>query len=257
MIKKILKKTLPTSFYKKLQKKFRKAVDRLNRDRNLSTMAQFYGSDKWGGHFYTPHYENHFNPFKNRSIKILELGIGGYADPNKGGASLRMWKNFFRKGNIFGIDIYDKSQLEESRIQTFKGSQVDEDFLKKILKKIGTPDIIIDDGSHLNEHIIDSFKILFPLLKKGGIYVIEDIQTSYWPEYGGDSENIENKKNAINYFKGLVHGLNFQEMLIENYKPTYFDLNITSIHFYHNLIFIYKGDNDEPSNMVRNNKLKI
>ena len=55
------------------------------------------------------------------------------------------------------------------------------------------------------------------------------------------------------FFKSLVDGLNHKEFIIPGYKPTYYDQHIISIHFYHNLIFIYKGLNDEPSNLVVNN----
>ena len=75
---------------------------------------------------------------------------------------MRMWKSYFKKSNIFGIDIFDKKAHEENRIKTFKGSQTDEKFLKDIVSKIGKIDIVIDDGSHINEHVIQTFKILFP-----------------------------------------------------------------------------------------------
>lgn len=76
-----------------------------------------------------------------------------------------MWKKYFPFANIYDIDIYDKSQLQESRIKIFKGSQVDEKFLNGIVNEIGELDVIIDDGSHINEHIIFTFNMLFPKLK--------------------------------------------------------------------------------------------
>ena len=115
-------------------------------------------------------------------------------------------------------------------------------------------DIIIDDGSHLNEHIIESFKILFPKLKDGGVYAIEDIQTSYWENFGGDSKNLNNPTTAMNFVKSLTDCLNHQEIPDENYQESYFDKKIVSIHFYHNLVFIHKGNNIEESNMVKNHK---
>ncbi|MGC3976971.1 MAG: hypothetical protein QM751_01255 [Paludibacteraceae bacterium] len=113
-------------------------------------------------------------------------------------------------------------------------------------KMKGVPDIIIDDGSHYCEHIIKTFNVLFPYLKNGGIYVIEDTQTSYRENSGGSSD-LKADFTSINYFKKLIDGINYMEYTDENYIPTYFDLNITSIHFYHNLIFIFKGENNEPS----------
>ena len=90
-------------------------------------------------------------------------------------------------------------------------------------------------------------------MKEGGVYVIEDTETSYWPDYGGDSVNLNNSNTTMNFFKKLVDCLNHKEFLLKEYKPTFFDLNIVSIHFYHNLIFIYKGQNDEPSGIDPNN----
>jgi len=219
----------------------------IGRGGDLIKLAEIYGTDKWGIHFYIPHYLTHFKPFRNRKINLLEIGVGGYENPKAGGESLRMWKRYFPLGKIYSIDIYDKSFNEENRIKIFKGSQVDELFLKEMLNEISPLDLIIDDGSHINSHVIESFKILFPFLKEGGIYVIEDTQTSYWPDYGGDSDDLENKQTIMNYFKKITDGLNHKELVNSDYQPTYFDEHIVSIHFYHNLIFIYKGKNDEES----------
>ena len=222
---------------------------------NLTLLAKLYETDKTGDHWYTPHYMNHLRKFKNKKIKLLEIGVGGYENPKSGGNSLRMWKKYFPFGKIYSIDIYDKSALQEKRIKIYQGSQVDEDFLKKVTNETGLLDIIIDDGSHFNEHIIESFKILFPKLKDGGVYVIEDIQTSYWEYFGGDSINLNNPKTAMNFFKNLTNCLNHQEIPDEKYTESYFDKKIVSIHFYHNLVFIHKGDNNEESNMVKNHKI--
>ena len=93
--------------------------------RNLSALAQIYDTDKWGGHFYTPHYQRHFRNMRRNSVKLLEIGVGGYDDPKEGGRSLRMWKRYFPNGRIYSMDIVDKSPHEESRIRIFQGSQVD------------------------------------------------------------------------------------------------------------------------------------
>jgi len=224
---------------------------------DLNKLASIFGSDKYGWHFYTEHYMTHFEKFKNKPVKILEIGVGGYENPKEGGNSLRMWKAFFAKGTVFAIDIYDKSIHNENRIKIFQGSQADREFLEKVTLETGELDIIIDDGSHLNEHIIETFKILFPKLKDGGIYVIEDIQTSYWDNMGGDSKDLKNQKTAMNFLKSLTDCLNYSEFLIPNYEPSYYDKKIISIHFYHNLVFIYKGNNDEKNIFIENGKLHL
>lgn len=213
---------------------------------NLDKLAQLYKTDKFGKHFYTPHYQFHFSRFKYKKFKMLEIGVGGHDNPFAGGPSLRMWKRFFPFAQIYALDIFDKSFFEEKRIRIFQGSQVDKVFLGKMLEETGELDVIIDDGSHINEHVIESFKILFPKLKNGGIYVIEDTQTSYDEGYfGGDNKNFNNLKTSMGFFKSLVDGLNSEEYRIEGYERNYYDKHIISMHFYHSLIFIYKGDNYE------------
>lgn len=212
---------------------------------NLLLLAKICETDKWGFHWYAQHYQSHFKSFKKKKLNLLEIGVGGYDNPNEGGSSLRMWKRYFPKGNIYALDIHEKGALQENRIKIFEGSQIDEKFLQDTFNKIGSLDIIIDDGSHINQHMITTFKILFPLLKNGGIYVIEDLETSYWPDFGGDSSDLNNPNTAMNYFKSLADGLHYRELLKPDYVPTYFDQNIVAIHFYHNLIFVYKGKNDE------------
>jgi hypothetical protein len=221
---------------------------------DLVKLAAAFGTDKEGGHHYAGHYQRHFGPLRRKNLNVLEIGIGGYTDPKAGGSSLRMWKTFFPNSRIFGIDIHDKSYHDDHRIKTFRGSQVDEDFLKKVIKEIGTIDIIIDDGSHLNEHIVQTFKILFPLLSPDGIYAVEDLQTSYWEKVVGQSwdgsKDLTAPHTGMNFLKGLIDGLNYEEFMPDDYAPSYFDKHIISVHFYHNLAFIYKGVNNEGSNTL-------
>lgn len=222
---------------------------------NLDKLASIHKTDKNRYHFYTQHYQKHFKPFKYKKINLLEIGVGGYENPLSGGESLRMWKTFFPFAKIFSLDLYDKSFLQEKRIKIFKGSQIDLDFLEDVCAQAGVFDLIVDDGSHINEHVIKSFEFLFPKLKKGGIYVIEDTQTSYWEKYGGSSTELNKEGTIYHFFKSLIDSLNYQEFMISDYEKSYYDSTIIAIHFYHNMIFIYKGDNNESSNYLQNNKV--
>jgi hypothetical protein len=219
---------------------------------DLGNLALLHGSDKWMSHWYTSHYAWHFAPLRTREITLLEIGIGGHGVPDAGGASLRMWKHYFPRGRIFGLDIFDKRALDEPRIKTFRGDQSDPDCLRGILDCIGTPDIIIDDGSHINAHVLASFRVLFPALAAGGIYAVEDMQTSYWRRYGGGAPSSTNPPSMMDFFKDLADGLNHEEFIRPGYVPSYFDENIRSIHFYHNLMFIQKGRNKEGSIIKHN-----
>ncbi|MFO0058563.1 MAG: class I SAM-dependent methyltransferase, partial [Cyanobacteriota bacterium] len=217
---------------------------------DLGVLAQKFGTDKNDDHYYTYHYQQHFSAWRRKKFNLLEIGIGGYDKPSDGGQSLRMWKAFFPYANIYGLDIYVKSYHDEDRIKTYIGSQTDEDLLKQIVKEAGGFDIIIDDGSHLNEHIISTFKILFPLLNSDGIYAIEDLQTSYWEQdaFGinwGGSRDLQAPFTCVNFLKTLIDCLNYEEFMIADYTPSYFDMHIRGVAFYHNLAFITKGINKE------------
>lgn len=223
---------------------------------SLSRLARIHKTDKFGSHFYTPHYHRHFKKFRFKKINIFEIGVGGYEEPFLGGNSLRMWKSYFPFAKIFSLDFFDKSFLQEKRIRIFQGDQTDATLLENIFSEIGKIHIIIDDGSHINNHVITTFEILFPKLEMGGLYVIEDTQTSYWDDYGGSSENFNKRGTIYSFFKKLIDSLNNEEFLIKNYEKNYYDKHIIGIHFYHNLIFIEKGLNNEPSNKVKNNQFK-
>ncbi|HJW30670.1 MAG TPA: class I SAM-dependent methyltransferase, partial [Saprospiraceae bacterium] len=159
---------------------------------DLTSLAKIYKTDKWGAHAYTPIYDKWFRDLRHRPVRLLEIGVGGFTKAHFGGNSLRMWKRYFPKGRITGIDIYDKTEFEEKRIRIYTGDQADAAFLEKINRAEGPFDIIIDDGSHNQSDILASLATLFPLLKPGGIYVIEDTQTSYWERYEGSTSQMKN-----------------------------------------------------------------
>jgi len=207
---------------------------------DLTTLAKVYQTDKWGRHSYTPIYEQWFASLRYKPVRLLEIGVGGYKRPLVGGDSLRMWKRYFEKGIITGIDLYDKSALSEHRINIVKGDQCDATFLQEVTSVHGPFDIIIDDGSHIQSHIIASFEALFPLMPAGGIYVIEDTQTSYRPKYEGSTAEMNTIPSSMNYFIHRVHGVNRSEWLDEGKPVDIPDQGIASIAFYHNLIFVVK-----------------
>ena len=223
--------------------------------RDLLKLASLSGTDKWGAHWYAAHYARHFQPLRRKKITLLEIGIGGYDQPEAGGGSLRMWRRYFPKGLIVGLDYYDKTPHAEKRIRIYQGDQSDEKLLRRIVAEIGRPDIVVDDGSHLNRHVLKTFEVLFPLLADDGIYAIEDVQSSYWPGAGGSSDDLLAAPTSMCLCKRLADGLNHAEFIKPSYVPSYYDQHVTAVHFYHNLVFIQKGRNDEGSNVVRDNTI--
>jgi hypothetical protein len=213
---------------------------------DLSYLASLFGTDKWGSHWYTQHYQRYFAPLRHKRLNLLEIGVGGYESAARGAASLRMWKTYFPKGRIVGIDVFDKRHLSEPRIDVRQCDQTDADALLRLAGEYGGFDIVIDDGSHLNDDVIKTFHILFPILRPNGIYAVEDTQTAYWPSWGG---GIGSPNTSMAFFKRLVDGINHVEYPAPNYQPTDFDRRITEIAFFHNLVVIRKGQNNEATNM--------
>ncbi|CAL9499364.1 hypothetical protein [Streptomyces sp. enrichment culture] len=213
---------------------------------DLAELALRFGSDKWGLHFYTPLYERHFAPLRDRPLTVLELGVGGFDDPRAGGGSLQLWRRYFHRALIAGIDIAEKTAVGGARVRTFRGSQADPDFLDAVLEETGPPDIVIDDGSHRCADVIASLRHLFPRLRPGGLYLVEDLQTSYWPRYGGSSESLSSPATSMGFLKELADAVNHEEL---NVPPSGtvadFGPHVVGVHFYHNLGVIEKGVNQE------------
>jgi hypothetical protein len=213
---------------------------------DLADLSLRMGSDKWGMHYYTPHYERHFQPLRERPLTVLELGIGGFGDPATGGGSLRMWKRFFRRAMVYGVDIFDKSGVSEQRVHTIQGDFADRGFLASLADRIGPFDIVIDDGSHYCPDVITAFTALYPHVAPGGLYVVEDLQTSYWPGYGGSSERRSDPATSMGFLKQLVDALNHEEYEPAGTHPTTgVEHTLVGAHFYHNLAILEKGRNAE------------
>ncbi len=138
-----------------------------------------YDSDKIASH-YLEKYDPVFEPFVEKKIVLLELGV------LKGG-SLLLWRDYFPRGTIVGVDIcLPKDFKPADRIHVFEGSQADCQFLSDVANTTAPDgfDIIIDDASHIGELTKTAFWHLFDNhLKPGGLYVIEDWGTAYWDEW--------------------------------------------------------------------------
>jgi hypothetical protein len=150
---------------------------------------------KW--HHYLPLYDRYFAPFRNRPIRFLEIGVAE-------GGSLELWRGFFGpQAVIFGIDLnpacaaIDGEHGNHVRI----GSQADPEFLRATVAEMGGVDVVLDDGSHFAAHIRASFDVLFPLLAANGLYMIEDLHTAYWANFGG---NYHSPGSAIGLLKSLI-----------------------------------------------------
>ncbi|NNG40077.1 class I SAM-dependent methyltransferase [Flexivirga sp. ID2601S] len=209
----------------------------------LTHVATVYGTDKVGDHHYTPHYARHLARFRRRRFTLLEIGVFE-------GASLRTWRRYFPRAQIVGLDIEDKRVHAGRRISVYQGDQSDAALLERIVRETGRPDVVIDDGSHHSDHVRATFATLFPLLADDGVYVIEDTQTSYWPTFNGSLDRHDTT-TTMALVKDLLDGLNHEEFLDEDYRPSDLDRTVVAVHAYHNLVVIEKGRNCEGSNKSR------
>ncbi|MEV4255935.1 class I SAM-dependent methyltransferase, partial [Spirillospora sp. NPDC049652] len=212
----------------------------------LGALALGYGSDKWGVlHRFTPHYDRHLRRLRADAVRVLEIGVGGYAFM-PGGASLRMWKRYFHRGQIFGIDIFDKSVLDEPRITTLVADQNDPRQMHDLAERHGPFDVIIDDGSHVNRHVRTAFHALYPHLNPGGVYVIEDLWTAFCPGFGGQDTRHPGPGTSLHLVRDLVDSIQYEEHPDgPSAGPDSVAATTTGLHVYHNIAFIEKGVNAE------------
>jgi len=198
----------------------------------LQEIGRINGTDKhdgnhtFSGRTYLDIYDEYFSPYKNTVTCLLEIGV-------LRGQSLKTWRDYFHNAQIWGIDIDPTANLDYGeRINVITGSQVDLSALNNIAPNQEF-DIIIDDGSHLVDHIITTYEFLWPRVKSGGYYVMEDLGCTYgdntplidiWPgqNLNPPGTNFVNDRNKLNaFFMELVHGIDARKSNIRNISFTY------------------------------------
>lgn len=137
----------------------------------LNELGQKYKTGKLV-HGYLPHFDLALNSLRDESFDMLEIGVHE-------GASIRMWHEYFRAAQIVGVDTKAISLPDDLPRYTFvRGSQANPKLLHALVEAYRFR-VIVDDGSHRWGHQIFTFQTLFPWLQPGGVYICEDIQTSY------------------------------------------------------------------------------
>lgn len=156
-------------------------------------------TDKWT--HYMDIYDRHLSLWRGHAVRFLEIGVW------KGG-SLELWREYLgQQATIFGIDIDPTCAGKVDPPNQFRlGSQADAAFLRQVVEEMGGLDVVIDDGSHIAPHQRASFRALWPVLSDGGLYVIEDMHTAYWP--GVYRGGFRRNGTAVEIVKGLTDDLN-------------------------------------------------
>ena len=173
---------------------------------------------------YLPIYDQLLLPYVGSKVKMLEIGVFE-------GGSLGLWRKFFGdEAVIFGVDINPNCQQYDGEAGKVRiGSQDDPQFLRMVVSEMGGIDIVLDDGSHVASHQRISFDVLFPLLSEGGLYIIEDMHTAYWPSFDG---GLKKPGTAVEFLKEkidqmhrhyLTNGLNTPEAMPDIESIQFFD----------------------------------
>lgn len=197
--------------------------------------------NKWES--YLEVYETFFSRYRDKEVVFLEIGVAH-------GGSLQMWRRFFgEKALLIGVDVNPEcKQFEEGNTKIFIGSQEDEIFLNHLKTQIPPLDILLDDGGHTMRQQITTFNSMFDHVKENGLYVCEDLHTSYFHKYGGGYKNkntfIELSKNLIDNLHGWHEGIDNKNKMFNHFSKTVFGL-----HFYDSILIIEKRIIQEPKNL--------
>jgi 23S rRNA U2552 (ribose-2'-O)-methylase RlmE/FtsJ len=180
---------------------------------------------------YFPIYERHFSRFKNLDVTIFEIGVWE-------GGSLQIWKKYFGpNATIVGIDIDEQCiAAEEDQIHIRIGDQSDTEFLDRLIKEFGVPDIIIDDGSHESRHINATFDHLYPMQLKNSVYLVEDTFFSYREESGFVLKQCESFMERTKKMIDLLHA----RYLGVNIKENFITSTTHGIHIYDSVVVFEK-----------------
>jgi hypothetical protein len=211
-------------------------------NKTMKQISDNVDCDKSTYHNYTDIYPIFLEQFRDTEFNLFEIGIDQ-------GKSFELWKTYFPLAKIYGMDI-GKSFIDE-RGEVFQGDQSNINDLTNMINNIGKCKVIIDDGSHVVTHQIDTFVYLFEhMLEDNGVFIIEDIECSYWKTdatiYGYPTGHL----NIVDYFTKYNHEVN------HHYNKGINSLNIKTITYGANCIIITKGnDNDKIYREYKHNDL--
>jgi hypothetical protein len=141
---------------------------------SLDEIGLRFGTDKASsGHGYLDFYESFLGHRRDEPLKVLEVGVAQ-------GASLRTWEAYFPQATIIGVDIQAAARrFQRGRVLIELADQSNIEELTGLGVAHGPFDLIVEDGSHMWEHQVTSLRTLFPFLRDGGTYIVEDLLTNY------------------------------------------------------------------------------
>ena len=207
----------------------------ISKNNSLDELADKYGTDKGGDvnknlskkeelNNYTPLYHKFFSRDKNNYRLVFELGIGSnnldtpsnMGSNGKPGASLYMWQEYFPNAEIFGADVDKRILFNENRIKTYFVDQYSTESIKKMWVEIDRNnfDLIIDDGIHDYKGNVNFFENSIQYLKKGGLYIIEDVNNIYVENFRKYFSNLNYDVEIIDYYHKLCQYMKSRRIIV-------------------------------------------
>lgn len=186
-------------------------------------------------------YDRHFSPYRARDVIVVEFGV--YQ-----GGSLQMWRDYFGPAaRIVGVDIDPRCKtLERYGLEIVIGDQQDPDFLRSLADQLGPMDVIIEDGGHTMAQQLTTFREMWPAVRDGGVYLVEDLHTSYWSEFGGGYRRpgtfVEHAKSLIDSLNAW-HSRDEHSFTVDDHTRT-----VRGMHVYDSVIVFDKGKVEPPDN---------
>jgi len=215
------------------------------------------GSDKASWHGYHRYYEQLFDPFRDKNVRLVEIGV-------MDGDSMKAWERYFTKAEqIYGVGFgnfqRDPKEKYSQLVTLYKGDQSNKEFISHLVKDTGGKfDIVIDDGSHVPSHQRISFELLWPEVIPGGLYIIEDVETSYWANtsevYG---YYLKGQTSIIDHFCEVPHTINREFSYKGDRMGRLFELpelynDVATVSFGQNLIILEKTTEEHKRFLDRN-----
>lgn len=193
--------------------------------------------DKWVHYF--PIYNRHLNRFRERPVRVLEIGVYG-------GGGLDLWQYYLGpQATLVGLDIDDAAvRAVKGRFPVVLGDQEDPEVLHEIEREYGPFDIVIDDGGHAMRQQIVSVETLFPLLADDGVYLVEDTHTSYWQEFGG---GLHDPDTFLEWSKRRVDDMHSRHNSDID-RTTVWATHLDGMHIYDSVVVLDKARRHRPFN---------
>ncbi|PRY98676.1 methyltransferase family protein [Jezberella montanilacus] len=170
-------------------------------------------------------YADLFERYRGKEITFVEVGV-------LNGGSLFMWRDYFGpKARIIGVELNPLAKKWESHgFEIHIGSQSDPVFWDDFFKKVGTVDVVLDDGGHTYEQQIVTAHYCIPNVKNGGLLVVEDTHTSYMKPFG-----YPTKYSFVEWAKKLADNINARFPNLDHSSLIY-KKYIYSISFFESIV---------------------